>query len=236
VAVYLGDYPAALTALGESFFSTTAALTLGVYHAFSTNSGDAVNPYFDPVPRIIYSHPSDVTDAQFRAGGVNRDLRSAGKVAAIIPRLQLTYPVDGRLTVYNNASAFIPIIRNEELILLRAEANIGLNTPASLSAAIQDINLIRVSAGGLPPISDPYVPDATLGQPPTLLQELLYEKRFSLLFEGHRWIDLRRYGMLNTLPKAKPTDKIFPWFPLPDNECVPRTPKPPGCTPAAPVT
>ena len=229
VDVYLGNYSTALTELGESFLNTSAGLTLGVYDAFSTNSGDVSNVYYDPLPRIIYSHPSDVTDAQQRTDGT-ADLRVAAKVAPITPKLQIGYQVDGRLLVYNSPNAFIPIIRNEELILLRAEANLGLN---NTSAAIADINLIRVNAGGLPPISDPYVPNAALGQPATLLDELLYEKRYSLLFEGHRWIDLRRYGKLTTLPKAHPTDQIFPWFPLPDDECVLRNQAPPGCTPPA---
>ena len=50
------------------------------------------------------------------------------------------------------------------------------------------------------------------------LDELLKQKRFSLLFEGgHRWIDLRRYGRLTTtyLPPDQPEDKIHSSFPIP---------------------
>ena len=61
-----------------------------------------------------------------------------------------------------------------------------------------------------------------LRQPATLLDELLYEKRYSLYWEGLRWIDMRRYGKLAELPHDKPTAKVFPYFPLPDDECVPR--------------
>jgi hypothetical protein len=98
----------------------------------------------------------------------------------------------------------IPIIRTEELILLRAEANIGLNTVLSRSAAIADINLVRVNSGLLAQVSDPYVPAA--GQPANLLEELLYEKRYSLLYEfGHRWVDLTRYHMLCRPDDTTPT-------------------------------
>jgi len=223
VAVYLGDYAGALTYLQQSFLSLTQPLTLGVYHAFTTNPGDASNPYFDPLPRVIFAHTSQLADAQLKGDGT-KDARVLAKVVPITPKLQLGYPVDAKYIIYSSGAAPISIVRNEELILLRAEANIGLGNN---STAITDINFIRVNSGGLQPISDPYVPAA--GQPATLLDELLYEKRYSLLFEGHRWVDLRRYGKLATLPKTLPTDKIFPWFPLPDAECLARTPPPPGC-------
>jgi hypothetical protein len=31
-----------------------------------------------------------------------------------------------------------------------------------------------------------------------LINEMLYERRYSLFGEGHRWIDVRRYNQLNT--------------------------------------
>ena len=97
-----------------------------------------------------------------------------------------------KFTIYRSNLAPIPIIRNEELILLRAEANIGLN---QLGPAVTDINFIRATSGNLPAYA------GTVDQP-SLLNELLYNKRYSLLYEGgHRWIDLRRYNLLNTMPK-----------------------------------
>jgi hypothetical protein len=119
----------------------------------------------------------------------------------------------------------LPIIRNEELILLRAEANIGAG---NASAAILDINVIRSRSGGLPPIADPYV--AGVGMPPTLLDELLYEKRYSLLWEwGHSWLDMRRYGKLPNLPKDAASHHIFDVLPFPLDECLARTSPPAGC-------
>src|SRR5260370_37443457 len=117
------------------------------------------------------------------------------------------------------------IIGQEELGVLRAEANIGLGNNA---AAIADINVVRTKAGLLAPISNPYVPVGT--QPLTLLDELLYEKRYSLVWEnGDRWVDLRHYNKLTTLPKDRPGDLIVPYRRIPVNEGVPRTPPPWGC-------
>ncbi len=66
---------------------------------------------------------------------------------------------------------------------------------------------------------------------PALLDELLYNKRYSLLLEGgHRWIDLRHYGLLNTLPRDLPNFKIFTRMPFPRNDCLARNPTPQqGC-------
>jgi hypothetical protein len=66
-----------------------------------------------------------------------------------------------------------------------------------------------------------------------LLDELLYEKRYSLVWEnGDRWVDLRHYGKLATLPKDRTGDLIFPYLRIPVNECKPRTPAPWGCAAA----
>jgi len=70
---------------------------------------------------------------------------------------------------------------------------------------------------------------------PALLTELLYNRRYSLLWEqGTRWIDARRYGRLNTIPKSPPTGgDVAPVMPVPDAECNARG-KGSGCTPLIP--
>lgn len=232
VDVYMGDYPAALTSLGASFISTSASLDLGVYHVHSTRSGDTDNQIFDPTGRAILAHPSIVTDAQTQPGGAP-DARVGRKVTTLAnPRTVQGVTTNLRFTIYNSPDAPIPIIRNEELILLRAEANIGLNTAAGRTAALADINLIRTTSGSL-------APAAAFATNAAALTELLYNKRYSLLFEGgHRWIDMRRYGLLNTLPLAVtgPAGTGHtrpPRFPFPEAECLARSAPPTGCTPQA---
>ena len=36
--------------------------------------------------------------------------------------------------------------------------------------------------------------------------------------EGHRWIDVRRYNLLGTLPIDRPGDDVWTMFPLPVSE------------------
>ncbi len=114
---------------------------------------------------------------------------------------------------YPSPGSPIPIIKNEELLLLRAEANIAL---ANLPAALPDINTVRVNSGNLAPLAD-------LGTPEAAIDELLYNRLYSLMFEGaHRWIDARRYGRLGTLPVDRPDDLIFSTLPIPSDETNPR--------------
>lgn len=221
--VYRGRWDDALASLGESFLSTastsTAALAAGAYHVYSTSSGDATNPLFDAGPRSLVAVPDFLTNAQLRGDG-SPDLRASSK-ARVMPTGLTTQGVSSnvRITVYASNVAPVPWIKNEELILLRAEAYNGLgNRPA----AISDLNFVRVNSGGLAPLPAGYAGD--------LVDEILYNRRYSLFHEyGHRWVDSRRYGRLAQLPKALPSHRVFPLVPIPIDECNQRTPEPKGC-------
>jgi starch-binding outer membrane protein, SusD/RagB family len=216
VAVYLQDWNGALTALGESFLDTSAPLTLGAYHVYGTGSGDLTNASHDPTGRAIRAHPSFQANAQRRADN-SLDLRAQTKNTPAGNVLTVQgISSDKLLTVYNAVDASIPIIRNEELILLRAEANIQLG---NLNTAVADLNLIRQQSGGLPAYGGPVTQAA-------LIDELLYNRRYSLYFEGHRWIDLRRYNRLSTLPRDAAAHRVFSSFPFPQNECLARNNQP----------
>jgi hypothetical protein len=193
-----------------------------------------VNPLYDPVPRTLYAYTTTITDAQRQADGVTPDARATSKT---LPTPPLAYAgVTGTLkwNIYKSSTDGDPIIRNEELILLRAEANWFNGTK---TAALNDINLVRRVSGGLQACGVGGSPcQVTVASTDLLFtNELLYDRRYSLMWEGaHRWIDLRRYGRLLDLPRARVGDKIFPYSPLPDAECIPRNPQPAGCTiPAA---
>ena len=222
VAAYTGDFIGTLSALAGSFLDQAQPLALGTYHTYGTGSGDRVNRLYDPTGRTLLGHPSLETDAQLRADGT-KDLRFQTKLARVDPQTLQGITSDLGFTIYNSPSAPIPIIRNEELILLRAEANIGLG---NLNEAVADLDFIRISSGGLPPYSGPVTAEA-------LLDELLYNRRYSLLWEGgHRWIDLRRYGRLSTLPLDLPNHRRFEKMPFPAEDCAAYSPPPAaGCTP-----
>ena len=200
VEVYRGNFASALTALQASFLDDGPAsdLKLGVYHSFSTASGDITNGLDDP---LIYAHPSIKTDAEEKSPGVLDD-RYTSKIKTVTPKTLQGVTSDLAFTIYDKPDTSVPIIRNEELILLRAEANIQ----SDISAAITDINYIRRRSGGLQ--------DNTGLNTGNILDELLKQKRYSLLFEGgHRWIDMRRYGKLSAL--QEPGTVVHSAFPIP---------------------
>ncbi|MGH7470154.1 MAG: RagB/SusD family nutrient uptake outer membrane protein [Longimicrobiales bacterium] len=211
VEVYRAQYASALTALNESFLTLDATqLNVGAFHVFTTGAGDDVNELFDPRPAPdILAHPSIVTDADRRTNG-ELDLRVQRKIRNVTSRTVSFITTDKGFAHYGSLNAPIPIIRNEELILLRAEANIGLGNAA---AALTDINFVRTNSGGLAALTQ--ASQATL-------TELLKQKRYSLLFEGHRWIDLRRYNRLNDLPLDRSNHTRNAAFPIPEAECLAR--------------
>ena len=61
------------------------------------------------------------------------------------------------------------------------------------------------------------------------LDDLLYEREMSLLMEGFRWIDARRFGRLDTLPLDLPTHFVAKVVPIPKAECDARVSPPNGC-------
>ena len=202
-AAYQEDWNGVLNALGNSFIDASGDMNTGVYHAWSGASGDLLNPVFEePQADAIkfHGHPSFETDAE--AG----DLRYSGKVVKRAPRTFDNLTSDLAVTVSKGNADPFPIIRNEELLLLRAEANIH---QGALADAENDINAVRAAAG-LGPVVLSNVDDA--------IDQMLHERRYSLAFEGHRWVDLRRYGRLGTLPLDRAGDSVVTAMPIPANE------------------
>jgi hypothetical protein len=181
---------------------------------YGTGAGDLANPLsIDPQQGENFAHPSLETGAQLQTDGVTLDQRFVDKIVPrpISSNNQLTS--DLGWIRYPSPGSPIPMIKKEELLLLRAEANIGLG---DLPAALPDINTIRTLSGNLPALAD-------LGTPEAALDELLYNKLYSLMFEGaHRWIDARHYGRLDQLPVDRAGDVVFPTLPIPTDETLPR--------------
>lgn len=214
----------ASTAIDASFITTTGlpgTLGLGVYYGYTGAAGELSNPVTEALTSDRYwVHPTIVTGVQLRANG-EPDLRLTTKVlpagrTRTLNELSATH----KPVMYNSATnranadngADVPLITNEELILLRAE--IRWNTNNKLGA-IQDINLIREHAGGLAP--------STLTIASTndaFVTELLYNRLYSLLWQqGTRWIDARRYGRTAQLPLDRSGDMIHPYMLVPASEC-----------------
>lgn len=207
VAAYQGDYPAVLSFLNDSFLELNeSTLNTGIFYNFSLDQTDIVNPLFLAIEGLTAANarivqPDFITDAE--AG----DQRLDDNVVEL-PEPIMQDDLSGNFAVFRYKTNVddIPIIRNEELILLYAEANINSNPGETVNA----LNIIRGSAG-----LDPYTGPT---DPASLTDEMLTQRRYSLYAEGHRWIDMRRFDRLDELPLDRPEDDVFSKFPIPLTE------------------
>lgn len=204
-AVYAGDGNAALIALANSYFDLGGDLTTGPKHVYSLDSGDFTNGLFkipDNNGDQIIVHDSFIADAE--AG----DTRVSSKtLIRANPTTQDGLSGAYQTALYASNISPIDMLRNEELILVYAEANILAN---DLLEAEDAINVIRNSAS-LPVYSGALTADA-------LTTEMLNQRRYSLWCENHRMFDLRRYNLSNTLPIDRAGDQIFNVMPVPLSE------------------
>ncbi|MEP7383972.1 MAG: RagB/SusD family nutrient uptake outer membrane protein [Gemmatimonadota bacterium] len=214
-------YTAAITNLGESFISTDptlASLNIGPYHLYSTATGDATNANSFVQDNFIYAHAQAVAVAQKQPDGVTVDDRIVRKIVKLAtpvsPPGNQNIAAEYRFDIYRSPSSPAPIIRNEELLLLRAEANWALGNTA---AALTDLNVVRTTSGKLAPL-------ASLATGSAGLDAIMYEKHLSLLFEGTRWVDMRRWGRLAQLPIDTPGMFVAKVMPIPQAECDARRP------------
>lgn len=104
-----------------------------------------------------------------------------------------------------NITEYYMILRLAEQYLIRAEARVMQH---NLSGAITDLNIIRERAG---------LPDLPGSLTETeVLTAIMQERRIELFAEcGHRWLDLKRTGQVDTVlapfkPQWQGTQKLYP--------------------------
>lgn len=218
-------------ALGAAEGAVPAAqLPYGVYYEFAA-APDMLNPladakiaannnFVDSV-RFVQTNsalPWDPTDTRYGKIVQRGDFSTGGITGNGLTAL---YTISTATATSANQTNPIALLKDEELVLLRAQANAELNTATSLLASHADANAVhRVYAtNDLPPFTSRDVARALI----------LREKRLSLLLEGpQRLVDLRAYGYLNgnvpplgngaTLPKELSTDPFNSTFPIPRAE------------------
>jgi hypothetical protein len=214
------SFATSIAALTQALGTLNAAtLENSPYYTYSTASGELENPFAGDAN--VYMNPG--ASAGIQAG----DLRAA-KIIAVAPyslnhvtsSAQMAYAVP---TDPTNLTRPIPILKNAELILLRAQAEIESGL---LAAATADVNFVRTNEGGLPAL-------ATFATVAAGRAAVLYEKRYTLLFESaHRLVDLRAYSEFNStfLVKEVAGDTFQSTLPLPQGEINARGGTPPTIT------
>ena len=177
---------------------------MGVFHVFSTGSGDQLNSAFFPQNQngeVRLAHPKFITDL---AANDDRAAKATLRTAAA-SNAGLSSNWD--VWVYTSSTAPVPIIRNEELILIYAEVKINQNSFPDAIIALNKIRSVHNVA--------PYAGASTAA---ALTDEMLNQRRYSLFFEGHRWVDMRRYNKLAQLPIDRVGDDVWSAMPIPQTE------------------
>jgi hypothetical protein len=205
-ALYSENYTETTKVISTSFFDLNGDLSAGPKHVFSNSSGDIQNPLFKAAGQ---SGDQLVVHDDFINNAIAGDSRLSKFRARVATPSQDDLNGTHETALYVSSTSPIDIIRNEELILIYAEASMQ---NGDLADAVTAINVIRNAAG----IGD----YAGAVEKDALIDEILFQRSYSLWGEGHRMFDLRRYGRLNDqfLPIDRPGDIIHVRFPIPLTE------------------
>ncbi|SOD81369.1 RagB/SusD family nutrient uptake outer membrane protein [Spirosoma fluviale] len=195
VAIYQADWAKAATLLSQTFYSASGSLTAGPQYTFSPTPPDFANPL--------------INTATIRIVGIQKmwdEIEAGDKRIAKVRVLAdpatyssgVTYTTKYIQNIYNSGTDPVPIIRNEELVLIAAEIAAQQNNAAE---ATKNINIVRTAAG-LPAYAGATTKDA-------LINAILKERMYSLFYEGHRWVDMRRYNKLGEIALPVSTMKVL---------------------------
>lgn len=204
--------PAALAPANAGDFTDP----LAVYHNFSSASGDVANPItFAAVP-LQSLFVLDTVVAEITAGGDNRAIKlMPNSVAPGQPKYNAVVSKGITIGMYSSPSSPVPIIRNEELVLIEAMIQLGLGNTVNAIAAI---NAVRTSVGGVAPYAGPATYTAVRDQ-------ILHELRLSNIAEPgeERVMAMRNYGLQAQLTQTWGTvDTHATLLPVPITEAGPR--------------
>ncbi len=185
-----------LSYLNDSFMDMAGSMNMGGYLSYLASDG--VNNPLNHTDKYM-AHMSFINDA---TAGDSRLSKVQAQDELTFDGLTSSY----RASIYSDNSDNLSIIRNEELILIYAEANIGSN----ITNVITAINTVRNAAG---------IGDYTGGgSEAELMDEIVRQRRYSLFGEGHRWVDMRRWNRLDELPSDRSGDVVHFQFPVPFGE------------------
>lgn len=182
VAIYQKNWTKAAQILPTTFFDETGSLTTGPKHTFSASSPDFANPLVNVSSANVVAVEKLFDDIE------TGDVRKS-KVTTLTTPLSYTsgtnYSSKYLSNIYNSATTPFTIIRNEELILIAAEIAAQQD---DLVKAKKYVDIVRV-ANNLAATSAFTTKDQAI-------DVILKERLYSLWYEGHRWIDMRRYDKI----------------------------------------
>ncbi len=220
------------------FATAITALNAALAGATGTASSLLAGPYYQYQPAAPESFPNPLVDNHIyltdnfansiMAGDARAsEIATAASASSSVSGLKLTM-IDPITDPGNksNLTNLIPIIRNAELRLLKAQAEAE---SGDLASATVDVNVVHTVEGGLAPY--PVFTSLTQAR-----QAILYETRYSMIYQGPYYlILLRQYGLLTKAYVTQPgmpsvssdpthaNDPLQTTLPIPANEAAARS-------------
>ena len=232
VYLYMGDYADAYTQANSVINNTLYSLQNNLNQAFLANSTEAILQWQTPNTSPYATHegntilPNNLTSAppfcyltsQLIKSFESGDKRKAAWVDSTYYSSQYYYfPYKYKVKngTAGNVTENYMVLRLAEQYLIRAEAQAN-GAGNGLSGAISDLNVIRARAG-LGPLS------TSLNQS-QVSAAVAQERKVELFAEwGHRWLDLKRTGLAQTVlsgDKGITVSANQLLYPIPANELV----------------
>ena len=184
--------------------ASPSTFATGMYYVFVPAGTEAApNPYSDT--RIGINPALDSLKA-----GDTRASKIVTRSSVTIQGITLTKTLLKSVPSSANQSSPLPVLRDEELVLLRAQAEFEAGDFVN---GYLDLNSVHTNYG-----LTAYPVSVSIDQ---ARSDVLYDKRYSLLGEGvQRLVDLRAYSRLNATyyPKQTATDAYNTAFPIPKAE------------------
>lgn len=209
LALWKEDYPQAINYASEVIGSGKYELST-LYDVFKTNSTESiwqlvpVNPNIganEGYHYILENNPNSNNNSSisltedFLSIWETNDLRYQNWLEIYTEGDDYYYfPFKYKIKAGGDTEEYSMVLRLAELYLIRAEAYTKIG---NVQAALNDLNKIRNRAG---------LPDWTVADVPDIEQAVLEERRRELFSEwGHRWLDLKRFGVIEeVLGQKKP--------------------------------
>lgn len=204
IALYQKDWNGVLTTLTPSFLDLSGSLQIGPKMTFATTANDQTNGLFasrnnNSSPFVVFNEfLLEAETGDTRVFGANakvgqRTTTNANGNILSNPRTSGAVTSTHEVRMYSSNTAPVSIIRNEELILMYAEAKVQT---ADFPNAVIALDKIRTTYG-LQPLA--VAKPAILTSKDGLIDEVLNQRRYSLFFEGQRWFDVLRYNKKSIL-------------------------------------
>lgn len=173
----------------DSVFLSVSREAIWQLQPVSNVMNSAEGYYYLPVDNVQAKPAYVLTPALLQAFEVGDKRRARWVGTKNINGIVYAYPAKYKIRTGPPYSEYNMVLRLAEVYLIRAEAR---TQQGDLIDAIKDLNVVRMRAGlaGLPDTLDQV----------HILAAIVQERRIELFAEwGHRWLDLKRWGMADAI-------------------------------------